>query len=60
MYRSPEALIKITGTRLNHKEEVESEKSNSEFDSHKLTGSGSSVTTRRKRPDEYSIRSKYE
>jgi len=25
MYRSPEALIKITGTRLNHKEEDDSE-----------------------------------
>jgi len=61
MYRSPEALIKITGTRLNHKEEeAESEKSNSDFDSRTLTGTGSSVTTRRKRPDEYSIRSKYE
>jgi hypothetical protein len=26
MYRSPEALIKITGTRLQHREETESEK----------------------------------
>jgi len=25
MYRSPEALIKITGTRLQHREETESE-----------------------------------
>ena len=55
MYRSPEALIKITGTRLQHKEEEEeSEMSNSDFDSKTLTGSGTSITTRKKRPDEKS------
>lgn len=49
LYRSPEALIKITGTRLNHKEEDDSEASYGS--SHKkdsartLTESGSSVTT---------------
>jgi hypothetical protein len=54
MYRSPEALIKITGTRLQHKEEEEekSEMSNSDFDSKTLTGSGTSITTRKKRPGE--------
>jgi len=42
----------MTGTRLNHKEEedeIESTNDNSDFDHRTLTGSGSSVTTRKKR-----------
>jgi len=58
MYRSPEALIKITGTRLEHKEESKEDMSTqgSDFDSRTLTGSGSSITTRRRRPN-YSLSS---
>lgn len=51
MYRSPEALIKITGTRLEHKEESKEELSTqgSDYDAATVTGSGSSLTTRRRR-----------
>ena len=48
MYRSPEALIKITGTRLNHKEEsVEGSSTNhdSDFEVRTIVGSNSSITT---------------
>jgi hypothetical protein len=53
MYRSPEALIKITGTRLEHKEEPKEDLSTqgSDFDSRTVTGSSSSLTTRRRRPN---------
>lgn len=51
LYRSPEALIKITGTRLKHKEEEdESSKASDTDDYRTLTGSGSSVTTTKRRP----------
>ena len=52
MYRSPEALIKITGTRLNHKEEsVEGSSTNqdSDFEARTIVGSNSSITTQRRR-----------
>jgi len=44
MYRSPEALIKITGTRLQHKEEDDS----SVIDSAESTSKGSSFSDRKK------------
>ena len=57
MYRSPEALIKITGTRLNHKEEsVEGSSTNQDSDfeqasssSRTIVGSNSSITTQKRR-----------
>jgi len=51
MYRSPEALIKITGTRLEHREESKEELSTqgSDYDAATVTGSGSSLTARRRR-----------
>lgn len=52
MYRSPEALIKITGTRLNHKEESvagSSTNQDSDFDSRTIVGSNSSITTQKRK-----------